>query len=216
MKKLSVLFAAVMMFVTVGVAHAQKTASIDYEAILAAMPETKKMTTDLDTFSKTKGDELNKQAEAFQKEVQQYQAEGAKMTEAQRQAKRLVFRSIVYKVNGLIGRILCKVHRIAIDCLVEIPSLITELSIPVILIPLIEQLVKTGIIDAELAEKPRVITTLLHFHRIGLVNKRILDGPLSECISMRPFIHARQNTGPARCTDRSGHKGIFKINSLPG
>jgi len=87
MKKLSVLFAAVMMFVTVGVANAQKVASMDYEAVLAAMPETKKMTTELDTFSKTKGDELNKQAESFQKEVQQYQADGAKMTEAQRTAK---------------------------------------------------------------------------------------------------------------------------------
>lgn len=87
MKKLSVLFAAVMMFVTVGTVSAQKVASMDYEAVLSAMPETKKMTTDLDTFSKTKGDELNKQAEAFQKEVQQYQAEGAKLTEAQRTAK---------------------------------------------------------------------------------------------------------------------------------
>ncbi len=87
MKKLSVLFAAVMMFVTVGMVNAQKVASMDYEAVLSAMPETKKMTTDLDTFSKTKGDELNKQAEAFQKEVQQYQVEGAKLTEAQRNAK---------------------------------------------------------------------------------------------------------------------------------
>ncbi|AZI33806.1 OmpH family outer membrane protein [Kaistella carnis] len=87
MKKLSVLFAAVMMFATVGVAKAQKVASMDYETVLAAMPETKKMTTDLDTFSKTKGEELQKQAEAFQKEVQQYQAEGAKLTEAQRTAK---------------------------------------------------------------------------------------------------------------------------------
>lgn len=87
MKKLSVLFAAVMMFVTVGTVSAQKVASMDYEAVLSAMPETKKMTTDLDTFSKTKSDELNKQAEAFQKEVQQYQAEGAKLTEAQRTAK---------------------------------------------------------------------------------------------------------------------------------
>ncbi len=87
MKKLSVLFAAVMMLVAVGNANAQKIASMDYEAVLSAMPETKKMTSDLDTFSKTKGDELNKQAEAFQKEVQQYQAEGAKMTEAQRTAK---------------------------------------------------------------------------------------------------------------------------------
>ncbi len=87
MKKLSVLFAAVMMFVTVGTVSAQKVASMDYEAVLSAMPETKKMTTDLDAFSKTKGDELNKQAEAFQKEVQQYQVEGAKLTEAQRNAK---------------------------------------------------------------------------------------------------------------------------------
>lgn len=87
MKKLSVLFAAVMMFVTVGTVSAQKVASMDYEAVLSAMPETKKMTTDLDTFSKTKSDELNKQAEAFQKEVQQFQAELAKLTEAQRNAK---------------------------------------------------------------------------------------------------------------------------------
>ena len=87
MKKLSVLFAAVMMFLTVGVAKAQKMAMMDYESVLAAMPETKKMTNDLDVFSKTKGDELQKQAEAFQKEVQQYQAEGAKLTEAQRTAK---------------------------------------------------------------------------------------------------------------------------------
>ena len=87
MKKLSVLFAAVMMLVTAGAVNAQKVASMDYEAVLAAMPETKKMTTDLDTFSKTKGDELQKQAEAFQKEVQQYQADGAKLTEAQRTTK---------------------------------------------------------------------------------------------------------------------------------
>lgn len=87
MKKLSVLFAAVMMLITAGAVNAQKVASMDYEAVLAAMPETKKMTTDLDTFSKTKGDELQKQAEAFQKEVQQYQADGAKMSEAQRNAK---------------------------------------------------------------------------------------------------------------------------------
>ncbi|MGA9211982.1 OmpH family outer membrane protein [Kaistella sp.] len=91
MKKLSVLFAAVMMFATVGVAKAQKVAMMDYEAVLAVMPETKKMTTDLEAFSKTKGDEINKQAEAFQKDVQQYQAEVAKLTEAQRQTKEADF-----------------------------------------------------------------------------------------------------------------------------
>jgi outer membrane protein len=87
MKKLSVLFAATMMFLAVGISKAQKIASMDYEAVLAAMPETQKMTADLDAFSKAKGDELNKQAEAFQREVQQYQTEGAKMTEAQRTAR---------------------------------------------------------------------------------------------------------------------------------
>ncbi|WP_226063359.1 OmpH family outer membrane protein [Kaistella polysaccharea] len=87
MKKLSVLFAAVMMFLAVGVAKAQKVAMMDYESVLATMPETKKMTTELDAFSKSKGDELNKQAESFQKEVQQYQADAAKLTEAQRTAK---------------------------------------------------------------------------------------------------------------------------------
>ncbi len=88
MKKLSVLFAAVMMFATVGVAKAQKVAMMDYEAVLAAMPETKKMTTELEAFSKTKGDELGKQGDAWQKEVQQYQqVDGPKMTEAQRTAK---------------------------------------------------------------------------------------------------------------------------------
>ena len=88
MKKLSVLFAAVMMFATTGVATAQKVASMDYEAVLAAMPETKKMTTDLEAFSKIKGDELAKQGDAFQKEVQQYQqVDGPKMTGAQRDTK---------------------------------------------------------------------------------------------------------------------------------
>ena len=87
MKKLSVLFALIMMFATVGVAKAQKVAAMDYEAVLAVMPETKKMTADLEALSKTKGDELNKMGQAFQTEVQQYQEGAAKMTEAQRQAK---------------------------------------------------------------------------------------------------------------------------------
>ncbi len=87
MKNLSVLFAAVLMFFAVGVAKAQKIASLDYEQVLSLMPEAKKVSTDLDTFSKAKGDELQKQFASFQTEVQKYQAEGAKMTEAQRTAK---------------------------------------------------------------------------------------------------------------------------------
>lgn len=87
MKKLSVLFALIMMFATAGIANAQKIASMDYEAVLAVMPETKKMTSDLEALSKTKGEELNKMGQAFQTEVQQYQEAAAKMADAQRQAK---------------------------------------------------------------------------------------------------------------------------------
>lgn len=42
MKKLSVLFAAVMMVMSVGVAKAQKIASLDVAAVLNLMPEKKK------------------------------------------------------------------------------------------------------------------------------------------------------------------------------
>lgn len=87
MKKLSVLFAVVMMFVAVGVAKAQKMASLDYQQVLSLMPETKKVSTDLDAFSKAKEAELKKMGDAFQADVTKYQTEGAKMTEAQRQAK---------------------------------------------------------------------------------------------------------------------------------
>lgn len=87
MKKISVLFAAIAMFVCTGVANAQKLASIDYEVILAAMPEAAKMKTELDAFSKTKGEELNKQAVAFQAEVEAYQKAAGGLTDAQRGAK---------------------------------------------------------------------------------------------------------------------------------
>jgi len=87
MKKISVLFVAIVLCLSTGVAKAQKIASMDYESILAAMPEAKKLTTDLETFSKAKGDELNKQATAFQAEVEAYQKAAGGLTEAQRKAK---------------------------------------------------------------------------------------------------------------------------------
>lgn len=87
MKKISVLFVAAILFLGMGLVQAQKLASMDYETVLAAMPEAKKLTADLDAFSKAKGDELNKQAAAFQAEVEAYQKTGATLTEAQRKAK---------------------------------------------------------------------------------------------------------------------------------
>lgn len=87
MRKLSVLFAAVTMLMTVGMAKAQKLAALDYEQVLSLMPETKKVSTDLETFSKSKEAELKKMGDTWQADVQKYQAEGAKLTEAQRTAK---------------------------------------------------------------------------------------------------------------------------------
>lgn len=91
MKKLSVLFAAAMMFLAVGVAKAQKMAHLDYQEILAQMPETKKVTAELETFSKTKEAEIKKLGDAFQADIKKYQDEAAKMTEAQRAAKETEF-----------------------------------------------------------------------------------------------------------------------------
>ncbi|MDY3338099.1 OmpH family outer membrane protein [Riemerella anatipestifer] len=87
MKKLSVLFAAVMMFVSMGVAKAQKIATVDVEAILSMMPEKKKADEQLLSVFKAKQVEIQKQAQAWQEEVAAYQKAAATMTEAQRTAK---------------------------------------------------------------------------------------------------------------------------------
>lgn len=87
MKKLSVLFAVAVLVLSTGIAKAQKLAHLNYEEVLAMMPETKKATTDLENFSKTKEAELKKLGDAWQADVQKYQTEGAKMTETARQAK---------------------------------------------------------------------------------------------------------------------------------
>lgn len=88
MKKLSVLFASAMMFLAVGNAKSQqKSAFMDYQDVLSQMPEAKKVTTDLDAFSKSKEAEIKKMADAWQADVKKYQDEAPKMAEAQRNAK---------------------------------------------------------------------------------------------------------------------------------
>jgi len=87
MKKISVLFVAMVLCLSTGMMNAQKIASMDYESILSVMPEAKKLTADLEAFSKAKGDELNKQAASFQTEVETYQKAAATLTEDQRKAK---------------------------------------------------------------------------------------------------------------------------------
>ena len=87
MKKLSVLFAAVMMFMSFGIAKAQKVATADVTAILNMMPEKVKADEQLKAFSTAKQGELEKMATAWQADVQKYQEGAAKLTQQQREAK---------------------------------------------------------------------------------------------------------------------------------
>ena len=70
MKKLSVLFTAVLLFVAASTVSAQKVAALDVNAILNLMPEKKKADEKLEALSKTKGAEIEKlrnEAEALYK-----------------------------------------------------------------------------------------------------------------------------------------------------
>lgn len=81
MKKLSVLFAAVMMLLTVGVAKAQKVASLDVAAVLNAMPEKKKADDQLMALSNSKKAELDKQMQSAQTLLKKYSEEAPKQTQ---------------------------------------------------------------------------------------------------------------------------------------
>lgn len=87
MKQLSVLFSAVLLFVATSAVKAQKIAHLNVNEILNMMPEKKAADQKLENLSKTKGAEIEKQAQAWQTEVAAYQQGAAKMTDAQRKAK---------------------------------------------------------------------------------------------------------------------------------
>lgn len=87
MKKLSVLFAAVMMVVSVGMAKAQKIATLDVIGVLNAMPEKKKADADLKSFLDTKQAEIKKKADAGQAKLKQYTEEAPKKTADENKAR---------------------------------------------------------------------------------------------------------------------------------
>ena len=87
MKKLSVLFAAAMMVVSVGMAKAQKIATLDVAGILNAMPEKKKADTEITTFVNAKQAEMKKKAEAAQTKYALYTKEAPTKTEAENKAR---------------------------------------------------------------------------------------------------------------------------------
>ncbi len=81
MKKLSVLFAAVMMFMTFGVAKAQRVASLDVAAVLNLMPEKKKADDQLLALSNLKKGEIEKQMQSAQALLKKYSEEAPKQTQ---------------------------------------------------------------------------------------------------------------------------------------
>ena len=87
MKKLSVLFAAAIMVVSVGMAKAQKLATLDVAGVLNAMPEKKKADAELTTFINAKQAEIKKKAEAAQTKYALYTKEAPTKTEAENKVR---------------------------------------------------------------------------------------------------------------------------------
>ncbi|WP_312074711.1 OmpH family outer membrane protein [Chryseobacterium sp.] len=83
MKKLSVLFAAILMMVSFGTAKAQKVATLDVFGVLNAMPEKKKADADLKVFTDAKEAEIKKKMEAAQTKYDLYMKEAQTKTEAE-------------------------------------------------------------------------------------------------------------------------------------
>ncbi len=80
MKKLSVLFAAVLMVMSVGVAKAQKIASLDVATLLNLMPEKKKADEQLLTLRNTKGAEIERQGKALEDLFEKYSKDAPTQT----------------------------------------------------------------------------------------------------------------------------------------
>lgn len=101
MKKLSVLFTAVAMFMAVGFAKAQKIAVLDVAAVLNAMPEKKKADAQLEAYSKTKQEEIKKQNESAQALFKKYQEEAPKKTEAENKARETELQQLSEKIQKM-------------------------------------------------------------------------------------------------------------------
>lgn len=87
MKRTGLLFAFAMFLMSFGTVSAQKTVTLNLAEILNTMPEKKKADEQLEAFAKTKRVDLEKQEKALQAEVEKYQKEAGKLTEAQRSAR---------------------------------------------------------------------------------------------------------------------------------
>ncbi len=82
MRKLSVLFIAVAMLMTTGLAKAQKIATMDVAGVLSAMPEKIKADKQLKAFAEAKEKALKVEGEKFQALYQKYTKEAPSKSEA--------------------------------------------------------------------------------------------------------------------------------------
>lgn len=87
MKRTGLLFVFAMVMMSFGTMKAQKTATLDIAGLLNQMPDKKKADEQLEAFSKTKEAEIEKQSKALQAEIEAYQKEATKLSEAQRATK---------------------------------------------------------------------------------------------------------------------------------
>lgn len=80
MKKLSLTLAFVASMASVGMAKAQKMATLDVNALLSIMPEKKKADEQLEATTRQKRAEIEKQLAAAQEKFKKYQEEAPKQT----------------------------------------------------------------------------------------------------------------------------------------
>ena len=88
MKNIKNLVAAVVVVLGMNtVAQAQKVAHINFEEIVANMPETLKLKTDLEKLGKTYGEEITNAQKALKAKIDKYTAEEVSQTAAQNEAR---------------------------------------------------------------------------------------------------------------------------------
>lgn len=81
------LVAAILTFGIQNVAQAQKVAHIDFEELVASMPETLKMQSDLEKLGKTYGEEITTAQKNLKAKIDKYTAEEVSQTQAQNEAR---------------------------------------------------------------------------------------------------------------------------------
>jgi outer membrane protein len=88
MKQFKTLIAiAIFTFGIQNIAEAQKVAHIDFEELVASMPETIKMQSDLEKLGKTYGEEISAAQQDLKAKIDKYTAEEISQTQAQNEAR---------------------------------------------------------------------------------------------------------------------------------